>query len=76
MPRVYFYILSDGANVDRFACSIAAKAWLKGNRVHMHTSSENSAVAMDNLLWTFRDISFFSHYLFDDNQNEETSIIV
>ena len=61
MARVDFYILPDGTPVERFACSITAKAWGKGNRVFIHTSDEQNTTMMDDLLWTFRDISFIPH---------------
>lgn len=76
MSRVDFYILPDGTSIDRFACSIASKAWSKGNRVHIHTQSEEMTSAMDKLLWTFRDISFVPHEIFDGNSNDETPVTI
>ncbi len=76
MSRVDFYILPDGTGIDRFACAMAAKAWSEGNRVHIHTQSEESATVLDNLLWTYQDISFVPHEIFDGNINEETPITV
>jgi len=78
MSRVDFYILPEGAGTDRFACSIAKKAWSTGNRVHIHTQSEEKAKAMDDLLWTFRDISFIPHELYNDDSivDEDTPITI
>lgn len=76
MSRVDFYILPEGAGTDRFACSIAKKAWSTGNRVHIHTQSEDKAKIFDDLLWTFRDISFVPHELFDGTINEDTPITI
>ena len=76
MSRVDFYILSDGNNVDRFACAIATKAWSGGNRVHIHTQSEENATQFDDLLWVYKDISFVPHEIFDGNVNEETPVTI
>ena len=65
MPRVDFYILPEAGlearSVERFACRVTARAWTAGNRVHLHMASEHMAEVMDDLLWTFRDISFIPH---------------
>jgi DNA polymerase III subunit chi len=76
MSRVDFYILPDGAGTERFACSIAKKAWTSGNRVHIHTQSEENAKSMDDLLWTFRDISFIPHELYNGTINEDTPVTI
>ncbi len=76
MSRVDFYILSDGNNVDRFACAIASKAWSGGNRVHIHTQSEENATKFDDLLWVYKDISFVPHEIFDGNINDETPVTI
>lgn len=76
MSRVDFYILSDGNSVDRFACAIATKAWSSGNRVHIHTQSEENAAKFDDLLWVHKDISFVPHEIFDGNTNEETPVTI
>ncbi len=76
MSRVDFYNLPDGTGTDRFACSMAKKAWTTGNRVHIHTPSEEKAKAMDDLLWTFRDISFIPHELYNGTENEDTPVTI
>ncbi len=76
MSRVDFYILPDGAGTEKYACMIARKAWSAGNRVHIHTQSEDSAKSMDDLLWTFRDISFIPHELYNGEVNEETPVTI
>ena len=76
MSRVDFYILPEGTGTDRFACTMAKKAWSAGNRVHIHTQSEENARSMDDLLWTFRDISFIPHEIYDGSVNEETPVTI
>ena len=76
MSRVDFYILPEGTGTERFACTMAKKAWAAGNRVHIHTQSEENAKNMDDLLWTFRDISFIPHEIYDGSVNEETPVTI
>ena len=82
MPRVDFYILPEAGReagaVERFACRVTARAWTAGNRVHLHTASEHMAEAMDDLLWTFRDISFIPHerYAGDPPDHPETPVTI
>ncbi len=76
MSRVDFYILSDGNSVDRFACAIATKAWASGNRVHIHTQSEENATKFDDLLWVHKDTSFIPHEIFNGNINDETPVTI
>jgi len=66
MSRVDFYILPD-ADPDRqkFACALAQKAWKAGNRVCLLADDRDQAARLDDLLWTFRDISFVPHALAD-----------
>ncbi len=76
MARVDFYILPEGSQVERFACSITAKAWHKGNRVHIHTGDEQTAAAIDDLLWTFRDISFVPHERYPGPTDDATRVTI
>jgi DNA polymerase III subunit chi len=76
MSRVDFYILPDGSNVDRFACAITAKEWANGNKVHVHTQSEETATAFDDLLWIYKDISFVPHEIFNGNSDEKTPVTI
>jgi len=63
MPRVDFYVLPDTSPAERFACTIANKAWQQGHTVYIATLSQEAAGIMDDLLWTFQDISFVPHAL-------------
>lgn len=63
MARADFYILDRGADPARFACGLANKAWKQGHKLHILTASRNDADHLDELLWTFHDISFLPHSL-------------
>ena len=64
-PRVDFYVLEESTTPVRFACDMAARLRAEQLNVHIHADSRADAVALDGLLWTFRDISFLPHALAD-----------
>lgn len=76
MSRVDFYILPEGSNPNRFACSITSKALQNGNQVYIHTRDREDAVLLDNLLWTFNDISFIPHHLAGQPQQYEAPVYI
>ena len=65
MPRVDFYILSDGTGREHFSCDLAAKINKQKLSLHIQSESRDAACQIDDLLWTFRDISFLPHSLAD-----------
>ena len=76
MSRVDFYLLSDDSNMHKFACIMASKAWSAGNHVYMYTQTEDTAKKLDDLLWTFRDISFVPHAIYNETENNEVPITI
>lgn len=63
MARVDFYILDTppGPEADRFACRLAARAFAADHRVYVLVDDTRRAEALDELLWTFSDVSFVPH---------------
>jgi DNA polymerase-3 subunit chi len=66
MPQADFYVLKGVRNPGRFTCSITNKAWSHGNRVFIIAKDQQQAVAIDDLLWTYHDISFLPHTTIDN----------
>jgi DNA polymerase III subunit chi len=68
MTRVDFYVSSDdGARAaPLLACRLAEKAWKLGHKVYVHAPDPAAAQQLDELMWTFRDVSFVPHSLTDD----------
>ena len=63
MTQIDFYILdsdSDDARL-RLACKIVDKATQLDNHVFIHSSSDDEAQQIDELLWTFSQGSFIPH---------------
>ncbi|WP_218813876.1 DNA polymerase III subunit chi [Rickettsiella endosymbiont of Dermanyssus gallinae] len=65
MPNVDFYLLNTASKQDsyRFLCRLVEKAYQQQNHAYIHTSSLEEAQCLDDLLWTFRDISFIPHQI-------------
>lgn len=77
MTRVDFYILAPGnGSRDKFACALAGKAMGRGLDVYIHTDNRETAAVLDDLLWTFRDISFIPHELADERDLKTTPVCI
>lgn len=77
MTRVDFYILAaSNSSRDKFACTLAGKAVGQDLNVHIHTDDRETAVVMDDLLWTFRDISFIPHGMADKEGLDNTPVCI
>lgn len=76
MPQVDFYILPENRSRERFICILINKIWQQGYSVYIHTGSKDAAQALDNLLWTYQDISFVPHTLSDMNQPNNEKICI
>lgn len=76
MPRVDFYILQAQDPPEKFACSISGKIFRQGLNIHIHTDSREAAVALDDYMWTYRDISFLPHQLADNGSQPDIPISI
>lgn len=68
MPKIDFYILTEGNANSRFqlACRLIEKAYRNQQRIYIHTDNETDAHSVDEMLWTYRDDSFIPHNLYGD----------
>ncbi len=63
MTRIDFYILPD-MSMDaslRFACRLGLKGFQAGQPVHVHTDSDTTARALDELMWDYPKHRFLPH---------------
>lgn len=62
-PTVDFYLLTtlEHEDVYRFTCRLVDKAYLLQKRIYIKVNSHEQGQRLDELLWTFRDISFIPH---------------
>ena len=69
---ITFYILHTNSSTPIkdhiiFACNIVEQEYNKGNRIHIHVSTQKEAQDIDDILWTFKDISFVPHTIYIKN---------
>lgn len=78
MTRVDFYILSGSSpqNRQRFACRLASKAYNLGHPIYIHTGSTQETVLLDDLLWTFSDISFVPHSIYQPGATADVPVLI
>ncbi len=76
IPTVDFYILPENTEKQHFACALIQKAWKQGNNIFVKTRTKDEAATLDDLLWTFKDISFLPHCLALDDAAKNSPIII
>ncbi len=76
MAQVDFYVLPENGKQGHFVCALIQKVWKQGNNIFINTRSETKAIALDDLLWTFKDISFLPHCLASNNNTENSPIVI
>jgi DNA polymerase-3 subunit chi len=65
MTRISFYVgQSDALQARlRLACKVLEKAQMQALNTYIHLDSAASCQQMDNLIWTYNDLSFIPHDL-------------
>lgn len=76
--RVDFYLLAmtDAKESWHFACRLAEKAYQQKQQLLLWCEDEKTAHTIDELLWTFHDISFIPHNLVGEGPNPPPAIQV
>ncbi len=69
IPRVDFYIIPEKTTQDSllFTCRLIEKAYQNKNQCFIYVEDEACAQQLNDLLWTFRDISFIPHEIIGSN---------
>ncbi|MFZ1342619.1 DNA polymerase III subunit chi [Thiothrix eikelboomii] len=65
MTRIAFYVGSSQHLQARLllACKLVEKALAQGLQVYIHTDQFSTSTRLDELLWTYSDLSFIPHAL-------------
>ena len=73
--QVDFYILQDQSqrSIWQFCCRLTEKVWKLGNSVHIRTNNEDETRQLDDMMWTYSDVSFLPHTRQDETTN--TSVV-
>lgn len=76
MTNVDFYILTEPSITacGKYICRLAETAYQHKHRVYIYVDSEKTAHYFNDLLWTFGDISFVPHNIYEDNL--QSSILI
>lgn len=71
-PNVDFYLLNtpNQEDVYRFLCRLVDKAYQQQHKIYIQANSSEEGQRIDELLWTFRDISFIPHQLILEQQTD------
>ena len=76
MAQVDFYVLPENGKQEHFVCALIQKAWKQGNNIFIKTGSESAAMALDDLLWTFKDASFLPHCFATEDSANTAPIVI
>jgi len=78
MTRIDFYVPQEVAEGGRYAlaCRLVEKAFQQNRRVFIHAPTEEVALHMDRLLWTFRQGSFIPHGLLHRSDASLTPVLI
>ena len=76
MTRADFYIVNEHSVPHRFICQLTEKVRNEGYDIHIHAATREEATTIDDLLWTFRDISFVPHASIDTPDDTECPVSI
>lgn len=74
MTRIDFH--SNVPDKMSYACRLARKAYLAGNRVVLLLDDQAQLTALNALMWSFSEIDFLPHVPLDDVLAAETPILL
>jgi len=76
--KAAFYILAEATLKarDLYACRIIEKAYSSGKMIYVHTASAIEAQNFDTQLWTFRDISFVPHEIYNQGLSSDAPVLI
>ncbi|CAL7963888.1 DNA polymerase III subunit chi [Gammaproteobacteria bacterium] len=76
--KAAFYILTEPTPKarDLYACRVIEKAFSNGQTVYVHAATVAEAQSFDVQLWTFRDISFVPHEIYNQNLNSAAPVLI
>jgi DNA polymerase-3 subunit chi len=76
MTQVDFYVLPQNDIQQRmhYACRLTDKAYRSGHQIYLHTEDEDTALQLDELLWSFKSSSFIPHALFNSDSHESVNL--
>lgn len=76
--KVTFYILNDPLPKGRalYTCRVIEKAYSSNHKIYVYAANLEEAQSFDTQLWTFGDISFVPHEIYDQNSNQGSPVVI
>jgi DNA polymerase III subunit chi len=76
--KAAFYLLAETTLKarDLYACRLIEKAYSNDLKIYVHIANEEEAQKFDTQLWTFRDISFVPHEIYNQNSTAQASVLI
>lgn len=75
MEQIDFYILPND-NPLPFTCRLLEKAYKQNHQIYVCANSKTQAEQLNDMLWTFNDISFVPHHLISENGHQSSPIVI
>jgi len=79
ISKIAFYILNNDSSLKGqyiYTCRIIEKAYTNNRKIYIHAPNQEEAQNFDTQLWTFSDISFIPHEIYDHNSNPSAPILI
>jgi len=79
ISKIAFYILNNESSLKGralYTCRIIEKAYDNNHKIYIHTASLEETQNFDIQLWTFSDISFVPHEIYNQESNLEPRILI
>lgn len=78
MPKVDFYVINDETEKAQLslACRLASKTYQAQQHLYIYCNDQAQAATLDDMLWSFNDISFIPHSLVQQNQAEALPVLI
>lgn len=75
LKQIDFYILANN-DYQSFACRLLEKIYQEKLQAFVYVEDHAKAKELNDLLWTFRDISFVPHRALDETENISAPIFI
>ncbi len=79
ISKIAFYILNNETSLKGralYTCRIVEKAYTNNHKIYIHTANLDETQNFDTQLWTFSDISFVPHEIYNQETKQNTPILI
>lgn len=76
MNMTQIYVYSVHTSIESLVCILAEKAYVSGKTVYIYSPLDDRVKAYDQMIWTFKKISFIPHLIEGEENFEESPIVL